>query len=436
MSLAEIPRVDILGSIEVANGGTGEGVLAYNGLTAAVQKYEATHGPRENAFWDSPQDSLVEHQAALEFAAEGLVRTAGKAVSTAGTESYDRWARLFTESSIEMYGAPDPSEAAGLIAYQQKWLKGLADREGVSGEHVDFLLLAYEEVVPSGADAEIVDGNEKEKAALAQYGETIRDKYQPIFDQADRVKSKRIDGKELNEVFASSLNWLTRYDDADWIDWKVLGGTGTIPNVKPGEKVIDVPYGSTATLKSNLNGLLAHEILTHALRSKNGYKRSPLLGRGLPGIEEIEEGFAILAEQAVSGKKLHRHRDRYIDISLALGILGGRQRTRQELFDIAYARWMVRSQAGGNYSSDQEASIRRKSWNRVDRIYRGGPGDSRGEQQAIFTKDIVYYSGYKKALGYLIDNLEVGKPAAAVFEFVSQAKFDPTNPVHIGHVIP
>lgn len=426
----ELPRIEELKAIAPANSGKGDPELVYETLPVLAEDYREGAKLRENNFWDSQMGSLDEEDAAYEFARQGLVFTADKLVAATGRAARDRWSRLYTRASVELYGMPDKQETQTLIARQQKWLQGLVGNDGVSQDKVQFLLSVYEGCM-DGANTHEADDREAEKRALDAYADAIRAKYQPMFDKVSQDLPKKIEGPQLRQIFQESLDWLIENDDKDWQDWQVINDKeGTTPQVNPNKKVIIVPDGSTPTTRSNLVPLLTHELLVHALRSKNGYKTSDSLGRGLPGLEEREEGFAIMAEQAIKGKPLHRHSDRYIDIALALGIPDGHRRSRQELYEIAYARWVIRSQRASTYNPDDDSDVQRKAWNRVDRIYRGGPGDSDAGEQAIYTKDAIYYSGYKKALRYLMDRIESGDSAEEIFAYVSQGKFDPTRTDH------
>ncbi len=99
----------------------------------------------------------------------------------------------------------------------------------------------------------------------------------------------------------------------------------------------------------------------------------------------------------------------------------------------SYARQLVRLQLQG---ADEAAisSLAPRVWGHIDRIYRGSRGDNLGTKQAIFTKDIAYYVGYKQMAEYITNQLKNGRSATEVFNYLSQAKFDPNNPQHVDRV--
>lgn len=431
MSKEAAPTINILESISPDNAASGDDRLIYSGLFGRAIDYARYSGTRWGRFTDSPAGSLEEFAAAWQIAAEGLVCTANEVVESQTEQRSNLWADRFTRASVEIYGEPEIQETVNLIGHQNTWLKTLVGVEHVSQAHVNLLVGTYEPLIDQahrefGVTAEPI---EAEAQALDQYGNFIRTKYAPIFDIIDQVGKGSLGGANLRQLFGDLVKLLAEKDDPAWQDWSVVGGKGKSPQVTPLTKEIKIPDNSVSIAAANLPGLVTHEILVHAMRAKNGFKLNPQLGGGLPGFSKIEEGLASLAEQSVSGKPLERFKDRYIDIGLALGTINGRQMTRRQLFEITYARWLVRAQA--KTSVVDRPDLVHKAWNRVDRIYRGGRGDELGSRQAIFTKDASYHSQYKTALRLLQESLIYSGGAGDFFEYTSRAKFDPTNARHI-----
>jgi hypothetical protein len=139
---------------------------------------------------------------------------------------------------------------------------------------------------------------------------------------------------------------------------------------------------------------------------------------GLPSYLEAEEGLGILAEEAVNGVLPAKAYDRYVDIALAFGSVDGVQRTHHEVFQISLARQIVRAHAKGTFNEADLPSLAGKVWGHVDRIYRGGRGDNLGSKQAIFSKDIAYYVGYKQMAKYISGQIDSGKSADEVFRYL------------------
>lgn len=432
--MSEIPTVNVLEAINPANSGTGAEVLAYNGLGAAVEKYRPANGERWSAVWDAEQGSLEEVSAARQLAAEYLLRTSEKVVNS-HEGNRDVWAERFTLAATELYGAPETAEVTRLITEEYTSLVGLQGNAGVSQPHVRLLLDTYRPVVENGPGPVSIDeagaaDTDRTRTAVRAYGEAMREQYQPLFDLVDQAAVAEFTPSDLHVLFTQAMSWLEEHDDQDWGAWKVQLKDSTQLSVDAGSHSISIASRRESASPEDAKGLIAHELLVHALRGKNGYKTGDKkLATGLPGYLDAEEGLGILAEEAINGTLPDKAYDRYVDIALALGTADGVQRTRQELFQISYARQLVRAQLRGA-DEGRIATLAPRVWSHVDRIYRGGPGDGAGTRQAIFTKDITYYEGYRRMAGYVAEQLVQGKPARAVFAYLSQGKFDPTNAAH------
>jgi hypothetical protein len=436
--MSEIPSIKVLEAINPANSGTGEEALAYNGLAAAVEKYKPTNAQRTTEFWDSEAGSLEELSKAKQLASEYLLRTAEQVVDS-NQGNRDLWANRFTLATTELYGEPERAEVAHLLSNEYNSLLQLRGDDRVSQQHVQILLDTYRpiaEAASSTVDSETLEANERhEKAAIHQYGEAILEKYQPLFDLIDSADKDEFTATDLQELFTESLTWLKDNDDPEWAEWEAVAKDGTSLSVDASNRKIKIATRRESATIQDTRGLIAHELLVHALRAKNGYKTGDKkLATGLPGYLVAEEGLGVLAEEAVNGELPDKPYDRYVDIALALGVVDGVQKTRKEMFQISYALQLVRAQLRGDNESTI-ATLEPRVWGHIDRIYRGGKGDELGTRQAIFTKDIAYCVGYKQMAKYVTQQLDSGKTAAQIFNYLSQAKIDPTNSHHIERLV-
>jgi hypothetical protein len=430
--MSEIPSVEVLKAIKPVNSGTGEEELVYDELVNAVDTYKLTNPERSVAVWESQEESLEESSAARQLAFEYLLRTAIE-VNDPSRGNYDLWADRFTQATVELYGEPDSKEALRLISDEYSHFSQLIGKEGVSQQHVNFLLDTYKPMISSLPEEDASEAElEYEKKAIHKYGEALIEEYQPLFDLIDNSGKSEFNATDLQELFEAALDWLEHNDDIAWQEWAVVQTKGTTFSVNSLHRQIKIAAQREVASIEDTRGLMAHELLVHALRGKNGYKRGDQdLATGLAGYLDAEEGLGILVEEAVNGILPVKAYDRYIDIALALGSIDGVQRTRKEVFHISFARQLVRAQAKGVLNEVELQSLERKVWGHVDRIYRGGRGDNLGTKQAIFTKDIAYYSGYKKMAQYISSQLASGKNAREVLEYLSQGKFDPNNQQHV-----
>ena len=105
--------------------------------------------------------------------------------------------------------------------------------------------------------------------------------------------------------------------------------------------------------------------------------------------------------------------------------------TNHDIHQLIKQRWSARAFSQEPIELDK---LIKTTWTHIDRIYRGGRGDSSTSSQAVFTKDIAYYDGYKKIRDYLDQSIRNGKDIEQIFEYLTLGKFNPTNPVHIQYV--
>jgi len=376
--------------------------------------------------------ALEELSAAKELAAEYLLRTADKVVNSHDSNR-DLWAERFTQATTELYGEPDKAEARKLLAIDYKELLSMVGNGSFSQAHVNFLLTTFRPIIGETYDdiSFVETGLQQEKEAIRKYGKAITDVYKPIFAFVAESGKSKFNPTDLHELFDEGLGWLREYDDPAWGDWEVVDVDGTSVSVSAVDRKIKIPSRREDATAQDARALIAHELLVHALRAKNGYKTGDVkLATGLPGYLEAEEGLGVLAEEAVNGVLADKLYDGYLDIALALGTIDGVQRSRQEIFQISFAEQLLLEQKNGTYDETGLPSIELNVWGRVDRIFRGSRGDSLGTRQAVFTKDIAYYVGYKQMAAYISKQLSSGLPAAEIFHYLSQAKIDPNNHLH------
>jgi hypothetical protein len=432
--MSGVPTVKVIEAIKPANSGTGE-VLRYDALIRDTASYDETSAARAAQFWDSEPDSLEESSAARQCALEFLLKTSVKVVEST-ERNHDLWADRFTKSSIEIYGQPDPDEAARLMAEEFSLWQDLKGSKDFSQTHLDFLIRNYEPILLDRPEAFDPDPNrEKQKEAIKLYGQAVLEQYQPLFTMVDEANTRYFTPRQLKWLFDDQLTWMYLNDSTDWGDWKTLLSTGKNVSVDRFDRFFKIGKDREPATVKETKGLTGHELLIHALRCKNGYAfGDKLLATGMNGYLDVEEGLGILTEEGINGELPPRASRRYSDIALALGSLDGRQRSRDEIFQVSYAREMIRQQVTGDFKRTKLHELETESRGYTDRIYRGGRGESLGERQAIFTKDIAYHVGYKQMAAYITRQLASGKTAREVFDYLSLGKFDPENQQHVAHL--
>ena len=143
---------------------------------------------------------------------------------------------------------------------------------------------------------------------------------------------------------------------------------------------------TASVCKSRLAGLLAHEVGTHILTYVNGsLQHLKLLGSGLAGYEETQEGMALIAEAAVGGLTAGRLRQLAARVIAVMRLLQG--------FSFIQTHHELTERHG--YSEGGAFTI-------VMRVWRSGG----------LTKDAVYLRG----LQGLVEHLAAGKTLGSLWQ--------------------
>ncbi len=335
----------------------------------------------------------------------------------------------FTQSSIELYGEPKVEEARQLITNEYFSLAEAVGNPQVDQERLTSTLGILHQAL--GCTIDLAPSKEQDLQYIAgQFKEILVARYGKVLETFDEVEATggKVDLEDVTALFQSGIDTLAQTEPA-WRDWKavVTNGEGMSTNTK--DKQIEIGRKGNY-LAERMKPLFLHEALKHGLRSINGHKLDDMLGKGLPGNLDVEEGAGIFDEFAFSGIMPQRIYDRYTDTSLALGQLNLPPMNRSEMHKFMVNRRIVRDQAAGK--SVDVGEIKKSTWNAVDRIYRGTLGN---DIVGVNTKDIAYYQGFLKYTDYLKDQIEVqGKMAEEVFDYIMLGCFDPSDPRHRDYV--
>lgn len=376
---------------------------------------------------------------AIRAFAEQYLLKYGKDILQAHPRNRRQLAAWFTASAIDAYGAPDVTEAARLITEEYEQLLLLRGKRGISQRQLARLLRAYAPIVrtaPSNTDTAtiMIAVAARRQAALQGYGEAIRATYQPLFDLVELHPRASYDPVDIYAVFERCMDWL-KAQDVRWSEWRLEMKPQASLSVNAEERTITVASQREAALPSEVVGLIAHELLVHALRGHNGAQTGdPALAATPPEAVDAEEGLGILTEEAVTGHFPEKARDRYIDIALALGVVDGQRVGRQRLSRLYYARQVIREQVAGR--TVDRKRLRQRTQRHIDRICRFSVGSSLAlAATPVSTRDCTYYKGYQRLADYVMQQIEQGVPAVELFRYLSSAKFDPTNPEHLSRLI-
>lgn len=332
------------------------------------------------------------------------------------------WTRRFTKLSIRLFGQPDFQEAAKLAAAELLVLEKICKQHTITTQAAP-VLDAYRAFLSQSGAAQNSNTQSDNHTLLARLRNHLEDRYSSIYAVFDeRPMDAILDANEVRAYFTQMIGRLCTFDAA-WGQWKVVANETTQMAVAPQRQELYVGAYLPPLSVRRAKSLFTHEVLVHAQRSVRGAAYGYRLAYGLPGYVSAEEGLGVLMEGAIEGQMPYRVGDRYIDIAMALGVSGQAPMTRQQLFDIVYARTLLRRLNEG--APVDEDLARLASWQHVNRIYRGTLGN---DIVGVFTKDIVYYRGYKEMARYLSQYEE--RDLRHAVDFVLSGKMNPTDLAH------
>jgi hypothetical protein len=341
------------------------------------------------------------------------------------TESNSRlaqmWADSFTEKSIEIYGMPDQALARDLLGAQIAKLDESSG--GVLASLVD-VDIEHPKV--------IVDYAELYKSAAIEVQKYISEKWGDVLERLGVVDTERYDADGIKTAFDNGIEALAETNSA-WADWQneLIDGSKVTAVTELKKNVIGRNRAKVSGRK--LKQLFVHEVLTHDLEAVNGEATSKQLAySGLPGYDVAMEGKAsFFAEFAFSGGKLPSFMaDHYTDIALAMGLIDGRKRNRNEMIKFIKVREQARIDLGESVIKPER--LDRFATRRANRYYRGSPADD--EASGVFTRDIAYLEGFIGIAEYFKRNREAGQSVDEIMGYLLSGMFDPNNPAHVRYV--
>lgn len=222
--------------------------------------------------------------------------------------------------------------------------------------------------------------------------------------------------EDIEKYFKKALKVLKMHN------WKtVIDDDSTSIHVDQEHSTIVVPQTRVLN-SSDLQGLILHEICTHALRRTNGNKSSLLLlGLGLSKYDVGDEGIATVREQLVEQEiEDFARMERHISISLAIG-LDGKKRDFREVFEITKKILLFRNLIRGNNFETALFNAESLAWGTCVRTFRGSDCKTPG---VCLTKDIIYQEGNIGIWELLSENQD------ELVRF-NVGKYNPLNPSHI-----
>lgn len=405
-------------------------LLVYPNLKSSVESQDRFMPQMWGDFLNAEAGSVGEEYQATQIALQFMLKTALATTEADNPESRELWSERYTQHTAELFGVPSTDVAKYHLSEQLNELfwsdkTDDKDRHAVAA-YIDQFGLSRGSV----AEAE----SHSENRAAEAVGEHLSEKYESIFQLVDDVEGSS-DGIEMEvvaEVFEAALGILKDQHDEGWSEWSVARIEERAHlSVEPSESKISVGMNRVNPTRTEIKGLLAHELLVHGSRAMNGRKYSKELGLGLAGYLTAEEGLGVFFEYAITGVIPEKNIDRYVDIALALGLVSEKPLSRQQLLDFCIFRETLRNKSRPESQQSTQKEVVERMTEHVNRIYRGSLGN---QHIGVFTKDAAYHIGFMKMKGFIEEKLEAGESIDDVIEFLLQGKFDPTNLKHVAYV--
>ena len=427
--------------------------LHYPLLEQAVTYYEPAYASWQVQLANEAPGSPAYDALQTDIEAVDLLRAALQLNQTSDPGERGRLGAQFTEIAGRIYGMPDKDSAALMLRKEYSWLQSLHGDHALPQQLVERLLRGYEPLVAAVADwdlSAVRRAAKSETTTLKAYGDALREEYGGAIDLVERAfaRKKLVTAANLRTSGIKMLQWLAdnaedaRPNDesqARWGSWSAELYDGANIYTDPRPSKLAVYFGRRMAPWHPRHGLgvLSHEILGHVNQSRHAYRTGDLdmAQCDLPNATTAIEGYGTYVEAAVLGEEPQRVIDRFHDITLALAMFGGAQPTRQQLYELSYARQLLRAlQAGA--SQQLLDTLPSKVQTHVDRMYAGGPGDTvPAAHQAILPADATYHAGYTLHARWTAKQLK-GKrkrapSAREVLGYHQLAPIDFTNEKHL-----
>ncbi len=337
------------------------------------------------------------------------------------------WSAQLTSRSVALFGQPMGREVSRLAVKELQMFESIATEFEDKQEFFEPLLKSYQSLIKRKTKSS-KSVEDRYQTVLTSVRDYFLQEYADELACFDRYAADAsVSPAELVKPYRAALELLALRDPA-WKMWRVVSDDSAKLHVEVPRKRIVIGKQRAPLAIDELKGLFAHEVLVHAQRAMRGEKISKQFSVGLPGYLTAEEGLGVLVESAINGKISRKVKDRYVDISLALGDTMRRPLSRQELYEVCYVREVTRSLVRNDDTSLNR--IEKEVWEHVNRIYRGSLGN---KYIAVFTKDVAYYKGFVRMARYIKKQL-VDKNMGDIFSYLLSGKFDPNIPEHASKV--
>lgn len=434
-----VPFISLLSAFKIKDDGK---QVSYPNLEAVIESIKERN-------YIMP--SLTSHIARDDFAAlrnrSNVSRiniiTTGHQLLTSSPTEYRRLTDEYLAAMESLYGMPEPA-MVGQISDEERefWYSDKVIIKSKTSPEITRTMKLYAELADTyyntTAEQINITLDTDERSQLKQGLEILYAEFFRQLDDLYRMQQSQdflFNAEWVQYVFTQLVTTLAFTDDANWKDWAVIiSPTKHHFSTSFSKKFIVPGLREDFQSRHNLKALALHEILVHGGRCVHAETFGDMhLQKQMDGFLDTEEGIGLLGEYLIMGERPERARDRYIDISLALGMFK-KPFSREELVQVYIDRYIARAVANDRKILSDEA-MRRKAYSHVNRIIRivpeTTPKFTNGDRQAVFTKDIVYYRGLRTMEVWAKQRLKDAWNPEYIWSYLLGGHFDPTNPDHI-----
>ncbi len=295
--------------------------------------------------------------------------------------------RRFMEANINLYGEPESKTYQSLLS--EKFAKISNKQRSPKAEEI---FTELKEILPEEAfDQSLAESRFRPSEETIQW---MNDIVHELFDGMLKHVPKTddlISPSELRDIFQAIID--KEFEDDQW---EAELKEAKAINVDSDTKRVTVPVDRQPAAVDEVRRLVVHELGTHVLTAITGESTTlKLLGHGLAGYADTQEGLAKVVEQALEGEFKEAGIDHYITAGLAYFD----HKSFAEAYNIKWRMKLLEDLADGeNPTEDQIQNAKRLAIDgpriATSRIFRGT------DELPLF-KDLSYYNGSAKVWEYL-----------------------------------
>jgi hypothetical protein len=211
----------------------------------------------------------------------------------------------FTQAAIELFGAPDASEARQLAIDQIQELSELFSNDAVDTNRLFRVLIFLNYQVGYYSPDEVRTKENGSSESIKKLGHALKERFGPaleVFNEIDPEQAS-VPVEDVLNLFKKAKDLLAEREP-DWNNYGIAVSNLGPTSYKPDKKAVYLNSDRKYPPK-NLKALFIEEVLVHNLRALNGAKTGDyMMENGLPEFMPAEEAVGLFQKVADYYKKL------------------------------------------------------------------------------------------------------------------------------------